>query len=307
MAPADLTVAEVERLARSVLGSTGVAVRRSLPGYGNQSWRIDGAGGRGLVLKVGRLSSGPKWRSAHRALALAAAEGIPVPDLVHDGQHGDHLVRVFTWVDGTNAKEADLDADQEHRFLTSLGRAVATLHRVQLDGFSSRLDGSAPAFPRWGDYLLHRFGEIRERCRAVDAVEADVLERVHSALAGLIATIDDAAEPVLCHRDLHPGNLILGPDGSVAGIIDWDMAEPWDRAGDWFKLEYEVLRTRPAGREVLEAAYLDGGPIPDRWPERRRAVHLVETLNILPNAITQAWSTHYATRARHHLESLLTP
>lgn len=306
MAPADLSGGDVERLAQEILGSPDVRVVEALHGYGNTSWRVIDGAGRAYVLKLGDPASAPKWRSAHRALELAAEQGVPVPDLVHDGRRGAHLVRVFSWVEGTVAEERELDDAQEDRFITSLGRAVGALHRVRLDGFSSRLDGSAPAHPRWSSYLAHRFAEVRARCEATGAIAPGTVDRAASVLDGLAAAIDAVAEPVLCHRDLHPGNLILRPDGTLHGIIDWDMAEPWDRAGDWFKLEYEVLRTRPDRADALLAAYLDGAPVPMGWRERRAAVHLIETLNILPNAVTRGWTDHYAARARAHLEYLLT-
>ena len=41
------------------------------------------------------------------------------------------------------------------------------------------------------------------------------------------------------------------------------------------------------------------------WTQRRRLVHLVEALNILPNAISQAWEPDYADRARGHLIDLV--
>lgn len=246
-------VADVERIARDVLGSPDVQVLDAQHGYGNRSWQVVDADGRAYVLKLGDPTSAPKWRSAHRALDLAAAEGVPVPDLVHDGHHGEQLVRVFTWIEGTLAKGAVLDRAQEDRFVASLGQAVAALHRVRLDGFSSRLDGSSPTFARWADYLVDRFRRIRERCEATGAVEPAVVDQVAIALGRLTAASSDVAEPVLCHRDLHPGNLVLGPDGSIAGIIDWGMAEPWDCAGDWFKLEYEVLRAHPDRADDLLA------------------------------------------------------
>ena len=298
--------ADIERIAREVLGSSDVEVLERQHGYGNQSWRIVDGAGRAYVLKLGGLASAPKWRSAHQALELAADEGVPVPELVHDGQVGDQLVRVFTWLEGTLAKGVVLDRTREGRFVASLGQTVAALHRVRLDGFSSRLDGSSPSFARWSGYLAHRFRQIRDRCEGTGAVPSAVVDRAATVLDDLAPSIDGVADAVLCHRDLHPGNLILGEDGAVAGIIDWDMAEAWDRAGDWFKLEYEVFRTRPDRADALLDAYLEGGPVPPNWHERRHAVHLVETLNILPNAAAQGWSDEYVDRARHHLESLLT-
>lgn len=56
-----------------------------------------------------------------------------------------------------------------------------------------------------------------------------------------------AVDGRLCHRDLHPGSFIVDTDGTLLRIIDWDTAEAWDPAGDWFKLEFELLRISHSG------------------------------------------------------------
>src|SRR5205823_8164897 len=99
--------------------------------------------------------------------------------------------------------------------------------------------------------------------------------------------------------------LIVDDEGSLIGIIDWDAAEAWDRSGDWFKLEFEVLRVHPNGGEITLAAYLDSDEMPRKWAKRRQLVHLVESLNILPNAVTQRWNTDFSDRAKTHLLDLL--
>ncbi len=50
-------------------------------GWGNDNWRIEGPGGPWL-LKLSPASYGPKWAASHRAMALAAGAGVPVPRLV---------------------------------------------------------------------------------------------------------------------------------------------------------------------------------------------------------------------------------
>ena len=295
----------VESIAREVLGSPTASVRRALTGFGNDSWELEGGDGRSYVLKIGPASSAAKWRSSHEAMAIARSAGVPVPQLVHAGESGRHLVRVLTWVDGTSAADAALDEAQEGRFIASLGAAVGALHQARAPGFSSRIDGSAPSFARWRDYLMLRMGQIRARCAATASVESALVERVGAEVEALAASVDDVCEPVVCHRDLHLGNLIVAADGTLAGIVDWDAAEPWDRAGDWFKLEYEVLRRRPERADDLLAAYLDGSPAPSHWRERRRVVHLIEALNTLPNAGVRGWHDEFADRAREHLFALL--
>jgi hypothetical protein len=75
--------------------------------------------------------------------------------------------------------------------------------------------------------------------------------------------------------------------------------------GEWFKLEFDLLAAHPDGSEIPRDAYFGADPLPDKWSERRRLVHLVESLNILPNAITQDWTDEFSDRARSHLLATL--
>lgn len=299
--------ARVERLARDVLGSGRVEVERHPVGFGGENWKLRDGDGRRYVLKIGDVANQAKWRSSHVAYDLAADAGLPVPELVHEGELDDALVRVFTWIEGQSA--ATIAADDRARgarLLRSVGGAVRRLHAIGRDRFSSRLDGSAPSFAAWQDYVEHRLPQIRGRCESTGAVDAAVLDRACAAAAALAAEVSDHAEPVLCHRDLHPDNLIVDGDGALVGIIDWDAAEAWDRAGDFFKLEFELLRAHPGSEGVLVDAYLGDDEVPARWSERRRLVHILEALNILPNAVSRGWETDFADRARTHLLRLLT-
>lgn len=300
-----LCARDVESHARRVLGSDDLVAEHHPVGFGNENWKLRDDSGCRFVLKIGDAGSEAKWNSSHLAYELAAAADLPVPKLVHVGNIDNHLVRIFTWIDGYSASSLVAGSDRSTRFLQSVGEAVRSLHMIERNSFSSRLDGSAPAFPTWSAYITYRLSQIRERCLATSAVSLDLLDQVCAATTELAATVDDSAEAVLCHRDLHPDNLIVNADGTLIGIIDWDAAEAWDQAGDWFKLEFELLRSYPHGRNVLFEAYLQGDSIPHQWDERKRLVHLIETLNILPNAVARSWETEFSDRARSHMFELL--
>lgn len=55
----------------------------------------------------------------------------------------------------------------------------------------------------------------------------------------------------LSHLDYHAGNVLVGEDGELSGIIDWDG---WARGDRWFSLEVLAfdLTWRRADRQVLE-------------------------------------------------------
>lgn len=300
-----LLARDVKAYAQRVLGSDELVAEHHPVGFGNENWKLHDDSGCRFVLKIGDAGSEAKWNSSHLAYDLAATANLPVPELVHVGNIDDHLVRIFTWIDGYSASGLVAGSERSTRFLQSLGEAVRSLHMIERNFFSSRLDGSAPAFSTWDTYIAYRLGQIRQRCLATRALDLDLLERVCSAATELAATVDDSAEAVLSHRDLHPDNLIVNADGTLIGIIDWDAAEAWDRAGDWFKLEFELLRSHPHGQTLLLEAYLQGDSIPQQWDQRKRLVHLVETLNILPNAVARSWDTEFSDRARQHILGLL--
>jgi aminoglycoside phosphotransferase (APT) family kinase protein len=296
----------VESCARRALGAEDLVAEHHPVGFGNENWKLRDESGCRFVLKIGDVASEMKWSSSHVAYQLAAAAGLPVPELMHVEEIDGHLVRIFTWIEGESGSGVVAGSQRSDRFLQSVGEAVRLLHTIVRDSFSSRLDGSAPAFPTWTTYIEHRLGQIRERCVATRAVDPGLLDEVSAAVTLLAAAVDDTAEAVLCHRDLHPDNLVVDHEGTVIGIIDWDGAEAWDRAGDWFKLEFELLRAHPTGHDRLVDAYLQGDPIPDRWGERKRLVHLIETLNILPNAVGRSSGSDYSDRARSRMLELLT-
>ncbi|MEM9036394.1 MAG: aminoglycoside phosphotransferase family protein [Actinomycetota bacterium] len=300
-----LRASDVESYARRVLGSSRLVAEHQPVGFGNDNWKLRFNGDCRFVVKIGHSASEAKLNSSHLAYELASAAGLPVPELVHYGKAGDHLIRIFTWISGHPTSTLVTRSEQSTRFLQSLGEALRSLHSIRRDAFSSRLDDSAPTFPTWDAYVRYRLGQIRDRCLATKSVDVDLLDQVCAEATVLATTVDHAAEAVLSHRDLHPNNLIVSADGTLIGMIDWDAAEAWDRAGDWFKLEFELLRWHPHGANTLLDGYLQGDPIPHEWNERKRLVHLVETLNILPNAIARSWETEYSDRARSHLLELL--
>lgn len=295
----------VESYARRVLGLDDLVAEHHPVGFGNENWKLQGSDGVRFVLKIGDTASEAKWNSSHIAYGLAAAAGLPVPELVHVGRLDDHLVRIFTWIKGESAADVVAGSERSTRFLNSVGEAVRVLHTIDRDVFSSRLDGSAPAFSTWNAYIDHRLGQIRARCLTTNAVDLGLLDEIAAAATLLAASVDDCAQAVLCHRDLHADNLIVDDEGTLIGIVDWDAAESWDRAGDWFKLEFELLRAHPEGHDQLVDAYLQGDPTPEQWDQRKRLVHLIETLNILPNAIARSWDDDFSDRALAHLLELL--
>jgi aminoglycoside phosphotransferase (APT) family kinase protein len=299
--------ADVSVAASSLLDAP-IAEAAPLPvSSANETWRVVTDAGARYVIKIGPLGFEAKWRSAHRALDLAQTVGVPVAPLVRSAPQDGRFVRAFEWIEGQPPDPAGLGDDGVRRLFTDLGAALRALHGIELDAFSSRLDGSAPSFTRWPDYLEYRLAAITARCRATCALDADELDRVCGAVNRLAAAVGDHARPALCHRDLYADNLLVDPTGRLVAILDFDTAEAWDRAGEFDKLDRLLISAFPGARPWFEAAYREGRPTPPRWDERVRLVALIEALNTLPNAIAAGWNPDYADDARRRMRALADP
>jgi hypothetical protein len=129
---------------------------------------------------------------------------------------------------------------------------------------------------------------------------------VCEAIGELAAEVGDVARPMLCHRDLYADNLLVDPTGRLVAILDFDMAEAWDCAGETFKLDRFLFPAFPRAQRWFDAAYRGGRPCPPYWDERVRLVALTEAFNTLPNAIAGGWNkTAYEADARRWLHDLL--
>jgi aminoglycoside phosphotransferase (APT) family kinase protein len=181
---------------------------------------------------------------------------------------------------------------------------VARLHGLDPGPFSSRLDGSSPTFARWADYVEHRLGQIRQRVEQQGGLTLDQFTEVSATASRLAQQISAVAQPTLCHRDLHIDNLLVDDDGHLVAILDFDTAEVWDTAGEWFKLEWLLFPTATGARQAFEASYGASHPALPAWEERKQVVDLLETANTLPNAVAEGWH-ELGARARRRLEALL--
>ena len=302
-----MSAADVSAAACSLLDVRITEVAALPVSYANETWRVVTDAAAQYVVKIGPLGFEAKWRSAHRALDLAASAGVPVAPLVRSAALDGRLVRAFEWIEGCCPDPEVLGDGGVRRLFTDLGTAVRAMHEIELDAFTSRLDGSAPSFGRWSDYLDHRLVAIAARCRATGALDEDELDRGCSTVRRLAAAVGDRARPALCHRDLYADNLLVDPTGRLVAVLDFDTAEAWDPAAEFDKLDRLLLSAFPGARHRFDAAYREGRPVPPLWDERVRLVALVEALNTLPNAIRAGWASQYADDARRRMRALLDP
>jgi Ser/Thr protein kinase RdoA (MazF antagonist) len=167
-----------------------------------------------VVVRVGRVTAPPDAGIALADWLGRAGVRVPAParrDAVTAGE-----LTVTAW---ERLAIIDVEADW-----AAIGRMVAIVHALA----PSEVPGGYPT-PPGEDFAWWQFDELLD----------DVGPMLDDAAgAGILATVERhrgwtaGVERVVCHGDVHPGNVVMTPDGPV--LLDWDLlclAPPgWDHA-----------------------------------------------------------------------------
>jgi Ser/Thr protein kinase RdoA (MazF antagonist) len=203
--------------------------------------------------------------------ALAASVGVPTPAShpAGDGRYvvpapdGTGWLRLYDWLDLSAPDPSAPDLPEK------LGTLVGRLHRCA-PPVDREPDGTAP--DEWYDVppAEDSWPPLVAAAHAARAAWAPDLAARLPLIRELtaLATPADRAAMILCHRDLHPGNVRLtdvdGEPGHLA-VIDWDNLGPADPGSelvrvllDWF-FDHDVLDVE-AARETLAAYRATGAP-----------------------------------------------
>ena len=306
--PPRFDAATVAAVVADAIGTRVVRVEHHAVGWGNENWRITTTDGDRFIAKFGPPDSWPKWSATHGVYEAAAMVGVPVPTLVH--AHASHpdvdgwVVRVFTWIDaiGADTVLTGADASTVSTFFEALGAVLARLHTLPAAGFGSRLDGSKPLFDSWASYIEWRFPAIDERARAAGAYAPGELESYRDLLFDLAAAVAPACQAVVCHRDVYLDNVLVHGDGSIAALIDFDGAEPWDAASDTSKLRWLVFPEFAGSERAWRRGYFGESNAPADWERRVVVAELLELMNAVPNAVATGAADFEASARRRLAE-----
>ena len=229
------------------LGDEDVSIKLGARGAQGEVWRLS-VGRRVYALKQVFAGAAPARSEVESEVVFArraAAAGVRLP-ASHPDRNGEYVVpltnggwlRLYDWVE---LRSADLAAAAE-----ALGVLLARLHRCAPP--ADREPNGAPP-DRWYEVPPDQdeWGRL-----VIEAIEADMswATRLATAADGLsalhsILSSTDPARMRLCHRDLHPGNVLADEAGELV-VVDWEEAGPAEPA-------QELART-------LVVCYHDGQP-----------------------------------------------
>jgi len=240
-----------------------VAVSAGPRGALGQIWRLHVGPARYALKEIFAEPTSEVLIEAELAFARRATEaGVRLP-ASHSDREGRYLlaapggtwVRLYDWID---LRPVELTAQATPR---ELGALLARLHRCA-PAAAVELGGGPPA--PWYDRVPpeHKWAEVSASGAVWDARLADRLATV-SELCAAVAPADPAGL-IVCHRDLHPENVLADPAGALV-VVDWDNlgpAEPGrELAGalfDWFcdgpTADLDAMRS------MYEAYVREGGP-----------------------------------------------
>jgi aminoglycoside phosphotransferase (APT) family kinase protein len=201
-----------------------------------------------------------RLRRASAVQSWAAARGYPAPQVLRVLAPGEALpspVQVMARAPGVPLIAAAGGKPWGiPELMVRLGVAQAELHRL----------GSPPPDADPGESRDNWLWLARRLAESGDAGE----------LAGALRTIEpvldrlQVRDPVVCHGDFHPLNVLATPGEVALHVIDWTNVAVGDRHGDisWTLLWFEiatVVGPRPADRVLMRAlrrtlarAYLTG-------------------------------------------------
>ncbi|MCS7481749.1 phosphotransferase family protein [Umezawaea endophytica] len=205
----------------------------------------------------------------------------PVPEVLHVERAGGLLDEAFTVlsrIPGVPMSEVSAGMDEaEHRGLyRGIGEFLAAVHDIGQDGYGEITTEVVDPAPANTPYMTRRFA----RSLALFDGDPELRRGVESYVAERVGLFASCAAPVLCHNDLHEGNVLVaeGPNGwAVTGFVDVENAIAADPLIDIAKTDYYSI----LGVEAKLTGLLEGyGPLPDDWRERVAVYSLHHALEL---------------------------
>ena len=195
------------------------------------AWRVSVANGPPLFLKTRHGRFDAEVLAVSRYLRDAGIEAVLAPVPTRKG-------KLFVDADGIAlilypfvAGRSGFDVALEPAAWRALGAALNRIHAAKLPERIARHLGAEAFGGEWRDRVRAfldtaskpaRHDPVAARLAEVLLARAGDVERIVSRAEALATSLRGRkTRTVLCHTDLHAGNVLVGPEGAVH-IVDWD-------------------------------------------------------------------------------------
>ncbi|MGM1058635.1 phosphotransferase family protein [Saccharothrix sp. Mg75] len=256
----------------------GSVVTAVVPRTGGRSGAVHEVrllGAEPLIVK--RYDERWRWKQAKEAhvYRLLAEHGVgPVPRVVR--VDAERAVTVLTMLPGKPLSEAGLAPGAAEGAYRRVGRLLAAVHRIALPAYGYLTTRIVDPVPDNTSCMRRRFAEKLAEFAALGGPAGlhDAVRRRVASREGLFAS---CAGAVLCHGDLHEGNVLVDDGGVVTGVVDVENAIAADPLLDVAKtLQYDLDRS-PTKRAALLEGY---GPLPADGEARVELYRLYHALEL---------------------------
>lgn len=181
-----------------------------------QVLRVDLADGQVVVVKDGKPGDRLDVEGWMLRLLAERCPALPLP--------GVHVAEdALLVMDALDASGNLTPAAEEHAAEVIAGLHAVTAHRFGLerDTVIGGLPQPNPWTERWSDFFRdHRLLAMARQGLEAGRLPAGMMTRIERLAGRLDTWIDDGAPPSLLHGDLWTGNVLVGMDGHISGLID---------------------------------------------------------------------------------------
>lgn len=246
-------------------------------GRSNLTYRLEDTGDRTWILRRPPLSGVVKSAHdvirEHRIMAALEPTDVPVPRMV--GSCADLAVLGSPFIVMEDVPGLVV-ADQEtaERELVPAARSAMAWSLVDVLG---RLHAVRPAdvgLAELGAGVSYVIRQLDRWATQLDRLGVQPSSQLRDVLDRLRRSVPDQRETTIVHGDFRPGNTIIGPDGTVRALIDWELCTLGDPLADvgWLLAYWGSTRSGPDDLPLPVPARAEGFPpredVVDRYVER---------------------------------------